>query len=270
LRALLGVLALLVVIASAVLIMGVQPTMLRVFFFLHGTTNPLVLVGQQAPPAIRIAYGSGPLQFGELRVPDGSAKYPVAILVHGGCWPAKLAPLPETVTSLDLLRPLAMALLQARIASWNLEYRRLGNPGGGWPGTYQDLGRAADFLHDLAPGHNLDLSRVIAIGHSSGGQLALWLAARYRLPKTSPVYVQSPLTIKGVVNIDGPPDLEAFIGSDKEICGDSVVRQFLGGLPAEFPRHYQEGSASGLLPIAVAQKLFYSSKMVFMSGDENG
>jgi hypothetical protein len=103
-------------------------------------TNPLELIKQPAPTANeRIAYGKDPLQFGEMRVPEGTGPFPVAILIHGGCWSTKVAKLPEPVTSFELLRPIASALAKAGVASWNVEYRRLGNDGGGWPGSYLDL-----------------------------------------------------------------------------------------------------------------------------------
>lgn len=231
--------------------------------FLHAqTTNPLELIKQETPPANeRIVYGTDSLQFGELRLPAGAGPFSVAILVHGGCWSAKLGKLPENVVSFELLRPIAAALAKAGIASWNMEYRRLGNDGGGWPGTYLDLGKATDFLRELAPRHNLDLKNAIAIGHSSGGQLALWLAARGKLPKSSELYMDSPLPLKGVVSIDGPPDLEAARAIEQPVCGGPVVTQFVGGTPAEFPNRYREGSASGLLPISVRQELLVASRL---------
>src|SRR4051794_2206369 len=135
------------------------------------TTSPLELIKQVTPPANeRIAYDKEPLQFGELRLPDGAGPFPIAILIHGGGWAAKLGNLPEPVTSFELLRPIAAALAKQGIASWNIEYRRLGNAGGGWPGTYQDLSRATDLLRELAPQYALDLKQTVAIGHSSGGQ----------------------------------------------------------------------------------------------------
>jgi hypothetical protein len=97
-------------------------------------TNAMVLLQQNTPPGKRIAYGQDPFQFGELRLPDVSTKSPVAILVHGGCWSAKLKT-PAEATSLNLLRPLSAALAQVGIASWNIEYRRLGIQG--------QVGRAA-------------------------------------------------------------------------------------------------------------------------------
>jgi pimeloyl-ACP methyl ester carboxylesterase len=219
-------------------------------------TNPVELVKVPTPSAQRIAYGKDLLQFGELRVPEGSSPLPVAILVHGGCWSVKLKDLPENVTSFELLRPIASALAEAGIATWNVEYRRLGNEGGGWPRTYLDLSRAADHLRDIAPRYHLDLNRAITIGHSSGGQLATWLAARNKLPRNSPLHTDSPLPLKGVVDIDGPPGLEAFQPLEQPMCGSPVVTQFIGGTPAEFPNRYREGSVAGLLPIGIRQELF--------------
>jgi acetyl esterase/lipase len=201
-----------------------------------------------------------------MRVPAGTGPFPVAILVHGGCWSAKLKELPEAVSSFELLRPIASALAEAGIASWNIEYRRLGNEGGGWPGTYQDLSRATEMLRDLATRYHLDLSRTIAIGHSSGGQLAMWLVARGRLPKNSPLYIDSPLPLKGVVDIDGPPDLETFRAFEQPMCGGPVITQFFGGTPADFPDRYREGSVAGLLPTGARQELFIRAKPAALHG----
>ena len=231
------------------------------------STNPLELVKQPTPPANeRIPYGKDSLQFGEIRVPAGAGPFPIAILVHGGCWSAKLEDLPEAVTSFELLRPIAAALAEAGIASWNIEYRRLGNDGGGWPGTYLDIGRATDLLRDIAPRYHLDLNRAIAIGHSSGGQLALWLVARHNLPKSSPLHTDSPLSLKGVVDIDGPADLETFRPMEQSMCGGPVITKFIGGTPAEFSSRYREGSVTGLLPAGARQELFVRAKPAQMSG----
>jgi acetyl esterase/lipase len=231
------------------------------------STNPLELLKQHTPPANeRITYGKDSLQFGEIRVPAGAGPFPIAILVHGGCWSAKLENLPEAVTSFELLRPLASALAEAAIASWNIEYRRLGNEGGGWPGTYLDISRATDLLRDIAPRYHLDLNRAIAIGHSSGGQLAMWLIARGKLPNSSLLHADSPLSLKGVIDIDGPPDLETFRAIEQPMCGGPVVTKFIGGTPAEFPNRYREGSVTGLLPTGVRQELFIRAKPAQLSG----
>src|SRR5205814_1584844 len=126
---------------------------------------------------LRFAYLTGPLRFGELYVPKGSGPHPVVILIHGGFW--------RVPYGLTLMQRLADDLVQKKIAAWNIEYRRVGDAGGGWPGTLRDVARAADYLTTLAPRYALDLTRVVSVGHSAGGQLALWLAARSRLPKKS-------------------------------------------------------------------------------------
>jgi acetyl esterase/lipase len=155
-----------------------------------------------------------------------------------------------------LMSPLAAALAESGIATWNIEYRRLGNDGGGWPGTYQDLARAADYVKKMAPQYHLDTSRVIVIGHSSGGHLALWLAARPKLPKTSILYSQSPIPLVGAVDIDGPPDLAATHDLAVPVCGSPADIQFMGGSPKEFPDRYAQGSASNMLPLGIRQEFF--------------
>ena len=225
------------------------------------STSPADLLGQEVVPGERLQYGNGLLQFGELRVPEGSGNHPLAILVHGGCWTAKLGQLPEAATSLELLRPLSVALAERGIATWNIEYRRLGNDGGGWPGTYEDVARATDFVRQLAPKHRLDLQRVVLVGHSSGGHLAFWLAARHKLPADSPLHPVAPLRVNGVVSIDGPPDLEPIIAFERQVCGAPVVEQLLGGSPAEFPARYRQASAAGLLPIGTRQEMLIGSKL---------
>ena len=105
----------------------------------------------------------------ELRLPKGPGPHPVVVVVHGGCWQAPWG--------FDHVRSLAAALTAEGYATWSLEYRRLGDPGGGWPGTLEDVARGADHLREVARAHPLDLDRVVALGHSAGGQLALWLAA---------------------------------------------------------------------------------------------
>jgi len=113
-----------------------------------------------------------------------------------------------------------------------------------------------DHLRDIGPRFHLDLNRAIVIGHSSGGQLGLWLAARRKLAKDSILFTSSPLSLKGVIVIDGPPDLAAFRSIEQPMCGGPVVTKFMGGAPAEFPGRYREGSATGQLPIGVKQEFF--------------
>ena len=113
--------------------------------------GPLELATAAVPAgAQRIAYGSDPQQFGELRVPATRGPHPLAIVIHGGCWVETLASMDARAVAIDNMRPLAAALTAAGIATWNIEYRRLGNAGGGWPGTFLDVARAADHVRALA------------------------------------------------------------------------------------------------------------------------
>jgi acetyl esterase/lipase len=221
------------------------------------TRSPVQLATATVPPgARRIAYGTDPLQFGELRLPSTNGPYPVAIVLHGGCWLAKIGNMDERAVAIDNMRPAAAALTAAGIATWNIEYRRLGHPGGGWPGTFLDVARAADFLRTLASENTLDLSRVVAIGHSAGGHFAMWLAARAKLPKTSELYMNNPLPLSGVVDLDGPTDLKATIPLQQPICGSPVITNLLGGSPEERPDRYRAGSPIELLPLGVRQEFF--------------
>jgi len=192
----------------------------------------------------RLAYGSDPLQFGELRLAAGPGPHPVAVVIHGGCWLAEY--------DLGYISALAAALAEAGVATWSIEYRRVGDPGGGWPGTFTDVAAAADHLRGLAAGHHLDLSRVVAVGHSAGGHLALWLAARHGLAADDPLRGPSPLPLAGVVALAGIPDLAAFAAP--EGCG-AAVAPLLGGEPAGVPERLHRASPIERLPLGLPQVL---------------
>ena len=194
------------------------------------------------PPEARIAYGDDALQFGELRLPEGPGPHPVAIVIHGGCWLAEF--------DLTHIGSLAEALNEEGIAAWEIECRRVGNPGGGWPGTFEDVARGADHLRTLAERHALDLDRVIAVGHSAGGHLALWLAARGRLSKDQPLYESDPIALRGVLALAPAPDL-AFLHRE-QVCGH-VIDRLMGGSPEKFPERYAAGSPVELVPLGVPQ-----------------
>ena len=198
------------------------------------------------PPDLRVAYGDDSSQFGELRIPSGPGPHPVVVLIHGGCFKAAYATLRD-------LAPMGDALKDSGIATWNIEYRRLGQPGGGWPGTYLDVGHAVDFLRSLADSNHLDLGRVVIVGHSAGGNLAMWAAARARVPVKSNVHMAEPLPVRGVVDLAGPVDLTANIEGYQGLCRDSVITGLMGGTPAEVPERYAQASAIKLLPLGIPQ-----------------
>jgi acetyl esterase/lipase len=205
------------------------------------------LLARPRAPAQRIQYGSAPSQFADLYLPSGKGPHRVAVMIHGGCWRADLP-------GLDLTAYAAEDLRQHGFAVWNVEYRRLGEQGGGYPGTFEDIAVAVDWLRNIAKASKLDLNNVIAVGHSSGGQLALWAAARRKLAKSSPLYRDNPLPIKSAVTLAGINDLEAYRQFGPAICGGPRVIDFLIGKPTRSPWDlYADTSPAQMLPIGVPQ-----------------
>lgn len=204
------------------------------------------------PPGKQIAYGSGPQQFGELRLPKGAGPFPVVVLVHGGCWMAEF--------DYHYMTRLAAWLAERGVATWTIEYRRIGNAGGGWPGTFLDVAQATDALRKIAKDAPLDLQRVYAAGHSAGGELALWLATRARLPQESPLYAADPLPIRGVLGMAAITDLQTYRVGPPESCHASV-EQLLGGEPEKVPARYAATSPVQRLPLGVPQ--------IFIQGEED-
>lgn len=201
--------------------------------------TPVSLVGQvsfseiltraaAAPaPDARVRYGSDPAQFGNLWLPQQSApmraggtgqtdaRPPIVMLIHGGCW--------LNTYGVDHVSPVAAALRDAGMAVWAPEYRRIGDPGGGNPGTFEDVKASWTMLASVASDHGLDLGRVVLMGHSAGAHLALWLA-------------QEPgITVQGVVSLAGITDLESYRAPSG--CGASVDR-LMGGSPEEVPEAF--------------------------------
>jgi acetyl esterase/lipase len=200
----------------------------------------------------RIAYGTDPAQqFGELFVPEGNGPFPLVVLIHGGCWLSRYG--------LNGTTPLAQALSHEGVAVWNIEYRRVGNPGGGWPGTFLDVADATDFARTLVKKAPLDLSRVIVLGHSAGGHLALWDAARPKLEPSSQIYRPSPLPLRGVIAMAGPGDLRVLGRLGDGVCGRDTLYRLTGGTLLAEPRHYADGSPAALLPLGLRQVLIVGS-----------
>ena len=220
---------------------------------LHGQEGKMLTTAEalalpQPAADHRLAYGPGPLQFGELRLPAGAGPFPVAVVLHGGCWLAAY--------DLGYVAGLAGELAKEGIATWSVEYRRVGDEGGGWPGTFLDVAAGADHLRALAERFPLDLGRVVAVGHSAGGHLALWLGGRHRLPAESALAAGEPLALRGVVGLAPIADLAAY--ASDEGCG-AAIPDLLGGAPAAVPERLRLASPIELLPLGIPQRLLVGS-----------
>ena len=194
------------------------------------------------PPAdVRLAYGSDPNQFLDLRLPSSKERskplfpLPLVINIHGGFWRAKY--------NLDHAGHLCAALTARGLATANLEYRRVGNDGGAWPGTFSDIRSAYHFLVQNARAHDLDSRRIVVMGHSAGGQLALCLAAH----ESS---IQRVISLAGVVDL-----LRAY---ELHLSNDAVV-EFLHGTPTDVPDHYREADPMQLSIPKARQWLVHGS-----------
>jgi acetyl esterase/lipase len=205
-----------------------------------------VTIDRRPADARRIRYGDDPAQFVELTLPEGEPKG-VVVVVHGGFWKAAY--------DIAYGRPLAASLAEHGWAAWNLEYRRVGN-GGGNPATLDDVAAAIDALDE----QDLDLSRVLAVGHSAGGHLATWAASRGRFPRW-----RAKVDLTGVVAQAGVLDLEAAF--DKDLVGCAVaaflchrpgpndsrldpIRQ----VPLDVPVHCIHGTDDVIVPVSQSRE----------------
>ena len=186
----------------------------------------------------RIAYGEHPDQFGELRLPDGTGPFPVAVVLHGGCWLSQY--------DLGYMAGISESLTRQGIAAWTIEYRRTDNEVSGWPTTFHDVALGLAYLATLADLYPLDLDRVVLTGHSAGGHLALWLASRRQLPSDGPPEIPEALPLAGVVGLAAIADLTGYAEGTGG-CNKAAM-QFMGGTPAEMPDRYASADPIDLLP----------------------
>jgi acetyl esterase/lipase len=195
---------------------------------------------------LRIAYGTGSSQFGELSLPPGDG--PVAgtvVVIHGGFW--------RSTYGLELGRPLAADLAARGWAAWNIEYRRVGGRGGdagGWTATFDDVSAAVDALAGpvgAAARGRLSVERVVALGHSAGGHLAAWLAARPGLPPDAPGAGPA-VGLRGAVSQAGVLDL---VDGARQGVGSGAIEDLLGGDPDAVPDRYALASPIARIPIGV-------------------
>jgi acetyl esterase/lipase len=193
-----------------------------------------VAQSHKVPPARQIAYGDHPDQVGNLHLPPGDGPWPAVVLVHGGFW--------RRGWDRTLMTPLARDLAARGLAAWNIEFRRVGQQGGGWPGTLDDAAAALDHVAAL---EEIDATRVVTAGHSAGGHLALWLAGR-RL--VGPV---------GAVSLAGVADLVQGAVAN---LGNGACQALLGGGPDDVPERYAAASPAALLPLGVPQLLVHGGR----------
>lgn len=182
----------------------------------------------------RFAFGEDPSQVGDLHVPSGDGPFPVAALLHGGYWQTRYGKL--------IMRPMALDLVRRGWAVWNLEYRRLGSGrggGGGWPMTFDDVAAGFDFLAELGD-PRLDLERLVAIGHSAGGQLALWAAGR----RDAAVAPSAVLALAPVTNL---------------AAAGGTARALMGGSPHEEPDRFDEADPIRRAPLDVPVAIVHAA-----------
>ncbi|MYC55316.1 MAG: alpha/beta hydrolase [Chloroflexi bacterium] len=191
----------------------------------------------------RYAYGARPLQFAELSLPATAPPHPVIALIHGGCY--------REIFDLRPLSTLVRELVGMGYAVWNIEYRRHGCDGG-FPNMFLDAAAAVDFLRQIAREHEIDLGRVISLGHSAGGHLALWLAGRRRIPAGNLLYRTDPVPIPAALAL--APLCDIASAWQRGACGEALL-EVMGGSPADAPANYRAGSPAQLLPLGARQLL---------------
>jgi acetyl esterase/lipase len=190
----------------------------------------------QVPPpesGQRITYGDDPNQFGDLRLPGGKGPHPLVIFIHGGFW--------RVAYDLTHAGHLCVALAKAHCAVWSLEYRHVGQPGGGYPGTLEDVLAGTRGVTLIS---GLDLKRVVVVGPSAGGQLALWLAA------------QETIALKGVIALAAVSDMRRGHALD---LGSGAIKAFLGVSPTQCGDRYARDSPIDLLPLKTPQTLLHGT-----------
>jgi acetyl esterase/lipase len=201
-------------------------------------------------PTAHIAYGKAPSQYAELFEPAGDGPFPVVVLLHGGCWNTEFEGIRQ-------FRKMSGALAAQGIAVWNVEYRRADEEGGGYPGMYLDMIAALDALKANAGKYRINLSRIVAVGHSAGGFLAQWIAGRARIPASSPFYRADLLPVRQVIGLGSINNLREGTGP----CGVSASK-LTGAASASRPDVFSDTNPADLIP--------NGSTTVLINGDLDG
>jgi acetyl esterase/lipase len=194
-----------------------------------------------------VTYGPDPLQYAQLWLPEGPGPYPVVVLIHGGCWTTSIA-------DLTYFNYAAEDLRQRGLAVWSVEYRGVDKPGGGYPGTFQDVSAALQRLVQEVPAAKLSLEHLVVAGHSAGGHLALWAAGQHNIAADSVLHTDHPIKIAAVVDIAGIPNLKTDTST---ACGAEVIGQLTGAPTAAHPDVYADTSPAALLPLGVPQVVIH-------------
>ncbi|MEQ8557644.1 MAG: alpha/beta hydrolase [Henriciella sp.] len=190
----------------------------------------------------------------DIWLPEGAGLHPTVLMIHGGCWQKEIA-------DRTIMNYAAEALRQEGVAVWNIEYRGVDEEGGGYPGTFLDVARAVDALGERGRSLGLNTNRIVAFGHSAGGHLAVWAAARENLPETSPLYSDDPLHLAGVVNSGGLADLEASAPITDPGCLADIMDQLTGPPSESRADVFSDTSPAALLPV--------SSKIISVNGAQD-
>jgi acetyl esterase/lipase len=222
--------------------------------------QPRVLTDPPPPADGRLRYGEHASQFVDYRRPSAGGPRPLAVMIHGGFWRARY--------SLLHAGHLCAALTTAGLASANIEYRRVGEPGGGWPGTFEDVKLAVAFAREHAPRYGGDPSHTVVLGHSAGGHLALWIAAEIG-------------DLAGVIGLAPVASLrEAYTHS---LSGNAVA-DLMGGDPGEVPERYAaadparptlvprvliHGTADDIVPIALSREYAAPARFIEIPGADH-
>jgi acetyl esterase/lipase len=201
--------------------------------------DPREVLSRPAPPPDTVLhYGGLPEHVADVYLPTASQdNHTLVVVVHGGFWRVEYDRLH--------VRPMAQALAAAGCTVASIEFRRTGQPGGGWPGTFDDVARAVDLVPRLvAEAVGTALPRVVLLGHSAGGHLVTWAASRPSLPPGSP-WFRSDAGAALVVDLAGVCELRHAhqLGLD-----DGATRDLLGGGPDDVPDRFAVADPAALLP----------------------
>lgn len=190
----------------------------------------------------------------DIWIPDTAPPHPVIVMIHGGCWQ-------KAIADRTLMNYAAEDLRSAGLAVWNIEYRGVDEAGGGFPGTFKDVSQAVDLLGLEGPDLGLDVSNLVAFGHSAGGHLAGWVAARANLPPDSPLSGDVPVSFGAVINSGGLADLAASKAVTLPSCLSDIMDR-LTGTPEPGRRNVLEDtSVASLLPLP--------ARLINVSGDRD-